>query len=479
MQTRREGDVNLVRHSTTLRARSNVQFKNLTGGICRLKIIAKSQETAFGHEIEIPDLESRCLPISMINDPRLSLSVYNARFHMWSKEAPLLDLINDNVKKYEIGCSVLFFGKERIEDPTDKRFIFDYNIDIVSGLKLVNSLPYRIEVKYEEHITKRPESGDMTIMTTVPTKPVGINAGQETLLPIGLQIHMLSTISIRIVGTHDKRSSKRLAAKTKWSHPVELHDLFKHKVSNVTDEEIVVPCTFTRSLQSKVRLRKIRDPSKEDINSEYSTTPLIEVYTDLWIQNNSGVPLWYKVKQKSGDTELLGDMDAGPNDFAVRSKKMYDKLRKIGSEAMSADNARVTPPSGPIMGMLDVKSVQIKCDARSVPAGDIVSLQEFGNITTYMPNIEAAVEAIWSSKVGLTSPFDSQEVVCDNVWLGLSLSPAYGVFSKTQVLVITPRYILRNMTSLGIDIFPVQLWKRMRRAATEKEHQGLSFLKLF
>ena len=470
MQTRREGDINLVRHSTKLRARSNIQFKNLTGGAYRIR--AMSQGTAQPLEMELPDLESRCLPINMINEPRLRVSVFNSKTRMWSNDVPLLELINSNVKKYEIGCSVLFFGKERVEDPIDKRFIYDYHIEIVSGLKLVNSLPYRIEVKYIEQIYERPNAGEALLAKTAATKLVSLHAGQETLLPIGLQIHMTSTISFRVVGSRSKTANKGITSKTKWSRPVELHDLFKHKLANVTDEDLMVPCTFTRSMQSKVRLRKIRDPSKEDIQSKYSTTPVVEVFTDLWIQNNSGVPLWYKLKQKSGDSELLADLDAGPNDFAVRSKKIYDKLRKIGSDAMAADSVRVTPARGPIMGLLDVKSIQIKCDGRTNPVGDIVSLQEFGNITTYLPNIDSSSDMVWSAKVGLTSPFKNQEVMCDNVWLGVSLTPAVGVFSKSRVLVITPRYVLQNMTSLAIDIFPVQLWKRMRRASTEKEHQG-------
>lgn len=472
-QTQRgESDLHVDRHSTTLRARSNIQFKNLSGGDFKIRATAKSQEFSMPLEIDMLDLQSRGLPIYMITDRKLSISVFNEKFQMWSDEVLLLDLIDSNVKRHQIGCNIFFFGKERIEDPVDKRFIFDYTIEIVSGLKLVNSLPYRIEVQYLEKISRRPENGELAIVKSAPSRPIALNAGQETLLPIGLQIHMASTISIRIVGQRSKKSP-RTTAKTKWSGPIQLNDIFKGGVSNVTDEDMTVPCTFTRSLQTTVRVRKIRDPSKEDVNSKYSSTPTVEVYTDLWIQNNSGVPLWYKVKRKSGESELLGDFDAGPNDFAIRSKKVFERLRKIGSEAMGNDRVRETPVSGPIMGLIDVKTIRFKCDTRSNPVGDVVSLQGFGNITTYLPNISDTADTAWSPKVNLSSQFSDKEVVCDKVWLGISLTPAVGVFSKTMVLVITPRYIVQNMTSLGIEVFPVQLLKRMRRSATEKEHQGM------
>lgn len=418
------------------------------------------------------DMESKCLPIQIITDPKMTVSVYNEKFKMWSSEISLLDLINDNVKKHQIGCSVFFFGKERVEDPVDKRFIFDYQIDIVSGLKLVNSLPYKIEIQYSEKISRRPENGELTMVSSAPSRPIGLNAGQETLLPIGLQIHMASTIAIRIVGNKSRRERRATNTKTKWSRPIELNDLFKTGVANVTDDDVVVPCTFTRSLQSAVRIRKIRDPSKEDINSKYSTTPVLELFTDLWIQNNCGVPMWYKIKNKSGYSELLADHDAGPNDFALRSKKIREKLRVIGSEAMMTESSKETPSMGPVMGHLDAKTMQLKCDTRSSASGDIVSLQGFGTVTTYMPDVEEEADLKWSSKVALTSKFTDEELVVGNVWLGLSLTQAFGVFSKTQVLVITPRYILQNMSSLTIDVFPVQLWKRIRRAATEKEHLG-------
>jgi hypothetical protein len=476
LQTRRgESDSNTLRHSTTLRARSNIQFKNLSGGSFKLRATARSQEFSLPLEVDMLDLESRCLPLHMITDRKLTISVYNEKFQMWSDEVLLLDLIDSNVKRHQIGCNVFFFGKERIEDPVDKRFIFDYNIEIVSGLKLVNALPYRIEVQYMEKISRRPENGELAMIKTAPSRPIGLNAGQETLLPIGLQIHMASTISIRIVGQRDKKT-RRSTAKTKWSRAIELNDLFKLGVANITDENLVIPCTFTSSLQTSVRIRKIRDPSKEDVNSKYSSTPTVEVFTDLWIQNNSGVPMWYKVKKKSGESELLGDFDSGPNDFAIRSKKLFDRLRMIGSEAMGTDRLRETPHTGPIMGLLDVKSIKFKCDTRSNPVGDIVSLQGFGNITTYLPNIAESADSAWSAKVSVASQFVDEETVCGNVWLGLSLTPAVGVFSKTMILVITPRYIVQNMSSLGIEVFPVQLWKRMRRAATEKEHQGMSNL---
>jgi hypothetical protein len=365
----------------------------------------------------------------------------------WSNEILIQQLLRDRKHIYDETATslILYVDHESLRNKVE--IANDYLIEIVSGIRIVNALPYRIEVKCNESIGAKRHSLTEKIK-------IRLNSGRCALLPM---IRSGSTFNLRIVGKYQKilkdAGSRVLAAGgAEWSPSIDIQDVFQTSSVNVTEAPLKMPCPFFPQL--KVKLRKIRDPSKdESFATRYTSTPTIEILTDFWIQNNSGIRLHYRMKSKlTGESEELNDDFCGPNPMA--------------SSTLSSSLTY-----GPIMGLLSMSSIQFRCDLHPGQIQDrLVSFQEFDPIQIQLPNLSQQSKNKWSAKVKiLSATFRDYELSFGNLYFGLSLQTGVGVFQRTKILVITPRYLIQNLTSSVINIFPVRIWKRYRISSTGAE----------
>lgn len=375
----------------------------------------------------------------------------------WPYDILLSELLMDRKRNYHesITSLILHVVHERLRNNTD--YVDDYLIEIISGIRIVNALPYKLEIKCNESMNAKTNS-----LSKVNLK---LQPGKCALLPM---IKVQSKFQIRII--EKKKSfidsdgeveepisspkSKSIRSHTKlaiWSDLIDLKDVFHSGQMNITEEEIKLPCEFHPNL--KVKLRKIRDSSiGESFAPRYTSTPTIEIYTDFWIQNNSGIRLSYRMKSRSsGEVEEISDNECSLNSFPP----LY---------------GTITSTNGPVLGLIGMTSFQLKCSKTQEIDEQMISLQDFEKVNIQVPNLGQQSKNKWSSKVKITSAsFSSFELLFGNLYFGLSLHPGIGVFQRTKILVITPRYLIQNLTSHFINVFPVRIWKRFRVASTGAE----------
>jgi hypothetical protein len=448
-----------MKHSAILYSRSNIQFKNSAGQPVSLKFTSKSRPMV-SMELSIRDLDVQGLSVELACVPDLWLSYKHESISEWSSEIAFHELLQERKQMFHQETTttlVLIVGHELLRNKTDE--VDDFLIEIVSGIRIVNALPYHLEVKCNESLASKSHS--------LAPKLIRLSPGKCTLMPM---IRAGSTLYIRIVGKQRARADadvddtasvrkhpRRGVDWIDWSPPIDLTESFqgfgnKCCGTNVDDETVEVPCKFLSKL--KVKLRKVRDPSKEEsFAKRYTSTPTIEIYTDFWIQNNSGIRLSYRMKSRTtGEVEVVNDNYCG-----------YSAI----SSTLSTINGK-SPVSGPILGLIAMSSIQLKCELRQeVEDERMISLQDFNNVTVQLPNLAQQSKEQWSPKVKLSqTTFKSYELLFGNLYLGLSLQPGFGVFHRTNILVITPRYVIQNLTSCLINVFPVRIWKRYRVSST-------------
>lgn len=437
-----------------LYARSNIQFKNTAGQSISLKFFSKSH-IVDPVELSIKDLDVQTLSIQLACVADLCIAFKHGSSKDWSSDYLLRDILYDrqHVHHETSTTLVLIVGHEILKNKMEQ--VDDFIVEIVSGIRIVNSLPYHIEVKCNEMSGAKSHS--------LSPKLIRLQPGRCALIPM---IRAGSTFSLRLLGKQRintdeddniiQRKNSRPIEWIEWSNAVELRDVLNGNGSNVTEETVEVPCKFFPKL--KVKLRKIRDPSKdESFVKRYTSTPTIEIYTDIWIQNNSGLRLTYRLKSRStGEVALVNDNYCG-----------YSSLSS-------------TSTSGPILGLVMLTSLQLKIEMSQRTDDHLVCLQDFSNVSVEMPNLSQQSKNQWSAKLRISdTSFTSFELLLGNIYFGLSLQPGIGVFHRTKILVITPRYVIQNLTTSLINVFPVRIWKRYRISSTGAESECESLVIYF
>lgn len=453
-------------------ARSNVRIRNMTGHTLSLR-----SDTPHHYQdennISLLNFEVRGLPLPLITKKELSFALQHED-GSWTKTVSLLGLIGCESRRMMVGGFLLYIESTRHFDEKDKVEMYDYLIEIVSGIRLVNALPYRVEVKYTqekdaEQLWKKMSSNSLPRKTF----RVRIESGDEHLIPVNLQNieHLQLSFRLNSFAEEEQTSAN---SKIKFSEAIDLTSFFDNHFPNITSEDVHVhypnadaSCLFKRS----VRVRKVRDSSKESVHSDYLSTPTIEFISDLWVQNNSGIPLFYKFKDSKGKYLEVQDCEYGSNQV---------------SPDVTCGN---TLANGPVLGLLDCEKIQLKIDTERNIVANEITLHMCKNLKTHI-NLPSAVHSgifrnsSWSKQMSVSSTtVMTGEIECDGIWLGICIERGKGIFSNTTIAVITPRYLIRNMTSLDIDFFPVRLWKRLRKSSTDNESQGrllysLSFIAL-
>ena len=444
-------------------ARSNVRFRNMTGSALCLRADSLDgfhDESKF----DILNFEVKGLPLPLITQKELSFALQNTD-GSWTKAVSLLGLIGCDSRRLMIGGYLLYIESTRHYHEKDNVEMYDYLIEIVSGVRLVNALPYRIEIKYTQE--KDADQSWIKMSSNALNKKtlrVKIESGEEHLIPVSLQNINDLQLSFRL-DSFAKENHATVTTKLRFSEPIDLTDFFDKNSPNITVEDVQVhypnidaSCFFKRS----IRVRKVRDSSKEEVYSSYLSTPTIEFHADLWVQNNSGIPLFYKFKDVKGKYLEVQDSEYGCNQVSPDT---------MGEECLT---------HGPVLGLLECEKIQLKIDTERDIVANEITMHKCTNLKTHI-NLPNAVHSgifknsSWSKQVSISSnAVMTGEIECDGIWLGISIGRGKGVFSNTTIAVITPRFLIHNKTSLDIDFFPVRLWKRMRKSSTDNESQGLN-----
>jgi hypothetical protein len=427
-------------------------------------------------EVSIKDLDIQGLSVELACDPELCISFKHEYppGQDWSTEILVRELLSDRKHLHHDTSTtlVLIVSRDVLKNKADE--VDDYLIEIVSGIRILNALPYHVEVKCNE--TNGAKSHSLS------PRIIRLNPGRCTLVPM---IRVGSVFALRVIGkpkalTEEddgsvlKRKHLRPVPWVEWSSSIDLKDVFHSNASNVTEETIDIPCKFFPNL--KVKLRKIRDPSKdESFAKRYTSTPTVEIYTDIWIQNNSGIHLAYRLKSRSlGTVEVVNDSFCGYNAISSRVSGCGMSVGSGGGGGGGATcSNKGAPNSGPILGLVAMSSIQLKCElSQESDEGQMICLQDFNNVSIQLPNLSQESKHKWSPKVKLSeTTFKSYELPFGNLYFGLSLQPGFGVFHRTKILVITPRYVIQNLSSLFVNIFPVRIWKRYRVSSSGAESE--------
>lgn len=447
-------------------ARSNVRIRNMTGNTLCLR--ADSPEFDMVDEernFELHNFEVKGLPLPLINRKELSFAFQNSDGN-WTKTVPLLGLIGCESRRVMMGGFLLYIESTRHFHEKDNVEMYDYLIDIVSGIRLVNALPYRVEVKYTQEKDVDHQSWIKMSSNTMNKKTlrIKIESGEEQLIPVSLQNISDLQLSFRL-DSFTKEDQSSIASKLKFSDPIDLVDFFDKNTPNITAEDVHVHypnADASMFFKRSIRVRKVRDSSKESAYSKYLSTPTIEFYSDLWVQNNSGIPLFYKFKDAKGKYLEVQDNEYGSN--------------QISPEVICEDSLAA---NGPVLGLLESEKIQLKIDTERNIAANEITMHKCKKLKTHI-NLPSAVHSgifknsSWSKQVSISSnAVMTGEMECDGIWLGISIERGKGVFSNTTIAVITPRFMIQNMTSLDIDFFPVRLVKRIRKSSTDNESQGV------
>lgn len=441
-------------------ARSNLRIQNNTGIDLSLRADCpgnRCDESSF----VIRNLDGIGLPLPLIDQQDLALSLLNSD-GSWTKSITLLDLIGCESRRMMIGGYLVYVESTRHYHEKDKMEIFDYTIEIVCGIRLVNVLPYRVEVRYSQD--KDHTWMKMSSSNDEKAYRIKIESGDEHLLPINLQDIDNVKFSFRLDSSSIIDSGTTAISKLKFSESIRLIGLFDDDMPNITTEDVGIHFLnpdSTESFRRIIRVKKIRDASKESSYSEYTSTPTLELHADLWIQNNSGIPLFFKFKDSKGRQLEVQDIECGINQISPDE----------------CNNQCIV--NGPVIGLLDSEKLQIKIDSEREIVSNKVTFQKLTHMKTNVSLPHSVHSGIfknssWSKHVVVSSKsIVTGELECDGIWLGISIEKGKGIFSNTNIAVITPRFLIQNKTSLDIDFFPVRLWKRMRKSSTDSETQGM------
>lgn len=191
-----------------------------------------------------------------------------------------------------------------------KSLLFDHTIDIIAGVNVINALPYAIEIKtripadFSLNQYSRSSTGELAeINGDVSIKSKGLkNAvyivypGSKYLLPINY--NKLAKVNIRISSNPQESFRKSPDNSILWSESLDLRHIFsKDSHDAETLYKKYLPCIGFAGSSSNVKCSILL--SKQSVNDALSDTnspaaPTMLIYADIWVQNNSTIPLKYK-----------------------------------------------------------------------------------------------------------------------------------------------------------------------------------------
>ena len=309
-------------------ARSNIKVRNYSGSILILRLVVFDVSEITSDRLDI-QLAPGCvyyIPVQFVACVR-TLSMALRRFSdddsesaNWSSAVNISELIGNtcnvnfqNEMFFLSATSLQLINTMTVTSDTDlQSLLFDHTIDIIAGVNVINALPYAIEIKTRIPISFSPNlssaditgelvdaNGDMSMKSKGHKNAVYVvYPGSKYLLPINY--NKLAKVNIRInsYSVETVNNSQKNNNSTLWSELFDLKHIFsKDSHDAETLYTKYLPCVGFAGSNPNVKCSILL--SKQSVNDALSDTnspaaPTMLIYTDIWVQNNSAIPLKYK-----------------------------------------------------------------------------------------------------------------------------------------------------------------------------------------
>lgn len=412
-----------------LQARSNVCVVNHTGYSLQVKALAASSQSVPPVLMEVNNMESRSVPLMVAMDTDLTICLLDRSSNTWCEGFLFNNLLKSKHNRLLVGNMIAYIESTMHYDEFNQTTVYDHAVEIVTGVRVINCLPYSMEVKHT--------SANDTLMPQLHR----LGVGEEMLFPFDIA-SASGRLNMRILG------GSILNLDT-WSPDMDLNELFNIP-SNTATGVVLLPASFS-SDPCCVSISITKDPCREDrVMGQYPSTPTLTVFADSWIVNNSGITLEYKAKCSS-DRVLLGDTHRGVYEFT----------------ASPMVKGTPHPKFGPVILPPNVSSFKVRVAPAQFALDELVCLQKFQSIDMYCPDFTKNRE--WSRSV-VCNLSTTGEICVGDLRFGITVHVGSGNFSITRIITITPRYILRNLTT---RVFPVQLYHRLRVISKDVESESV------
>lgn len=317
--------------------------------------------------------------------------------------------------------------------------LYDHTIDIISGVRVINALPYTIALKTRVDVGGANTSN---LQQTASHHVFVAKPGEMFWLPVVNNKQVKLRLNIHTVSASKKLTDKNFGAShLKWSEIVSFN-------TTIMNSEIPVVLPSSAHMASiRCTLMLTKDLASLDSGTDIHTAPAMYIYSEIWVQNNSSIPLRYKFNKGGLERHVTIAEDS-----RIALDPGADVLQPLQHEE---SNVAMKPEHGqnllgPILSPGGTKYVYVQEWKECEPREDSAALREFKSLVHVLP--KKSTHTFWSDGLTLVNGHTG-EIRTGNVWLGYLVRQCTGIFKKSKVVTITPRYVIQNKTSVPIRIF--------------------------
>lgn len=459
-------------------ARSNFKVRNFSGA--SVQVMFSLDATSY--TVELKDSEVHHIPIEYAAYiKRINMSIkLTVNDSKWSMSSNLIDLLrrgsNCNIEKDRFFLSTSRYHIFNSYSANRKNIaLYDNTIDIISGVHMVNALPYPIEVKLK--LNTMDGSPVLIKDSSERTQAMVVYPGKRQMVPI--MYDRPSKLKFRIVDPLKKLYSvshstgfDEANSSAGWSDSVDVRSL----IGKCDD----IAATVTRDIPNQVNLQKVKchitvtlDSVESNMGEDDSpVAPTLVIYSDIWVQNNSTVSLKYKFAKSSTDWPVVISDASRLSLYENTASKPPSGSGRAGAlqQLQTMRSRRGNDFLGPVIASVGTTSVCVKLWNHGIQRDFSPALQNYKKVSYLNPNRSSRKS--WSAAVTLVSNHVG-ELVTGDVWLGVAVSQGQGVFHRTKIITITPRYLIQNKTSLSLNIFSTFMSKMTTMKGRVKEMDGI------
>lgn len=470
--TRSDKAMNIYNNST-LTVRSNVKIRNFTDRVMWVRLLIEdlTEQNSSRLDTVIGINDVFFLPlryVSYLNSLQLSLkpATESADIVKWSNSVNVKSLLSHLGKLQGNNDDSPFLYSAHsfhmLNAMAVSRFncpLFDHTIDIISGIRVINALPYKIALKSKVwNSIDFSETGQTLNFNSGGSHYVYlIQAGDSFWLPLTSR----KRINVRL-----KINSKKIAGNRKspsnWSNSIDF-------IVGDEDSEIALSLPHSdneNSIHCNVLLTN--DLSALDNSSDIHTAPALYIYSDIWVQNNSSIPLRYKFGRSALERSIITC-----EDYRINLEEHHTIEENIGFVNLDPTGRKILDQSsilGPVLSPSGTKSLYVQEWKDGNYSNFSPSLIEFKNLVHVQA--QSSNHPYWSDSLTLVNGH-TDEIRTGCIWLGYLVRQGSGIYQRTKIVTITPRYVIQNKTSIPIRIFStlVSRMKFTSKAKIRETHQ--------
>jgi hypothetical protein len=465
-----------VYNNSTLIARSNVKLRNFTDHALWVRLQVRDAAQHSGRCEAPPLLDTlvargevfylplRC--VAYIDSLQLSLKKADAtatpEYQKWSNLVNVASLLlhEKKPKLKEEESSPYFYSAHSFHMLNtmavsgSNQVLYDHMIDVMSGIRVINALPYCIALRTKSWTTMDSFNGDEQGDTSAANRVYIIRPGDKFWLPV--VNNKLVRVRLNIFSEGRSGSGPRPGPK-QWSEALDLHALDSGLQSQ---HSLTLPCAAGMNcVRCNVLLTE--DLASIDSNTDVPTCQTMYVYSDIWVQNNSSIPLRYKFGRSATErsvvsveaSRLVLENYCGSGEGGVAGVGPGGDLFQRQRSADPGDSD--SPPLlGPVMAPTGTKNLCVQEWKDGQQRDFSPALVEFKNLVHVLPKKGANIS--WSDDLTLANGHTG-EIRAGSIWLGYMVRQGSGIFKKTTIVTITPRYVVQNKTNVPLRIYTTML----------------------